>query len=132
MGALGYLLDTHTFLWAVRESHKLSNTAKDAIADTSIKSYVSAVTAYEIMNKFRIGKFNEYEYVVKNYFDILREFDVFELSLNTRHAHYAGEFKWEHRDPFDRQLAAQASIENLTLITNDPAFDTLDWVTTLW
>ncbi|MCL2049464.1 MAG: type II toxin-antitoxin system VapC family toxin [Defluviitaleaceae bacterium] len=132
MGALGYLLDTHTFLWAVRESHKLSSTAKRAIADTSVKSYVSAVTAYEIMNKYRVGKFNEFEYVVKNYFDILREFDVLELPLNARHAHYAGEFEWEHRDPFDRQLAAQAYIESLTLITGDKAFDTLDWVRTLW
>ncbi|MCL2087334.1 MAG: type II toxin-antitoxin system VapC family toxin [Oscillospiraceae bacterium] len=132
MGALGYLLDTHTFLWAVRESHKLSSKAKEAIANTDIKSYVSAVTAYEIMNKYRVGKFNEFEYVVKNYFDILREFDVFELPLNTRHAHYAGEFEWEHRDPFDRQLAAQAYVENLILVTSDKAFNTLDWVNTLW
>ena len=132
MGTLGYLLDTHTFLWSVRESHKLSSTAKKAIADTSIKSYVSAVTAYEIMNKYRIGKFNEFEYVVKNYFEILREFGVLELQLNTRHAHYAGELEWEHRDPFDRLLAAQACVESLTLITNDKAFDTLDRVNTLW
>ena len=52
--------------------------------------------------------------------------------ITENHAYYAGEFEWEHRDPFDRLLAAQAFIENLTLITNDPVFQTLTWVSALW
>ena len=132
MGTVGYLLDTHTFLWGVRGSSKLSETALKAIEDISTPLYLSAATAFEIMNKHRIGKLPEFEDVAENYFDFVKQLDVTELPISQRHAHYAGEFEWEHRDPFDRLLAAQASIENLTLITNDSAFNSLPWVTTLW
>jgi PIN domain nuclease of toxin-antitoxin system len=132
MGTLGYLLDTHTFLWAVRGSAKLSHTAARTIESMDSQVFVSAVSAYEIMNKYRIGKLPEFEDVAKNYFDFLERLDVTPLPINTRHAHYAGEFEREHRDPFDRLLAAQAFTENLTIITNDPAFDTLPWIHVLW
>ena len=94
--------------------------------------YVSAVSAYEIMNKYRIGKLPEYAYVAKSYFEILREFGAEELPINIRHAHFAGKFEWTHRDPFDRLLAAQAATDNLTLITNDPVFQELTGVAILW
>ena len=58
--------------------------------------------------------------------------DTKELPVTTHHAHFAGKFEWTHRDPFDRLLAAQAYMENLTLITNDSAFDTLPWLHVLW
>jgi len=67
-----------------------------------------AVSAFEIMNKHRLGKLPEYKYVVDNYFDIFAEFGALELPVSTHHAHYAGEFDWYHRDPFDRLLATQA------------------------
>lgn len=41
------------------------------------------------------------------------------LPLDTEHALLAGSMRWEHRDPFDRMLAAQAFVENLTLVTAD-------------
>ena len=34
----------------------------------------------------------------------------------------AGQLPGPHRDPFDRMLIAQAAIENLRIITNDPVF----------
>ena len=132
MGTLGYLLDTHTFLWAVRGNSKLSDTALKLIEDINIPLYISAVSAYEIMNKHRIGKLMEFDDVVTDYFKYVKTLRAIELPISKRHAHYAGGFEWEHRDPFDRLLAAQACIENLTLVTNDPAFDTLPWVNVLW
>jgi len=132
MGTIGYLLDTHTFLWAVSEDKRLSSSARTIIEDSEINLFVSVVTAYEIMNKYRIGKLPGYAYVAENYASILENFNAIELSMNMKHAHYAGEFSWTHRDPFDRLLAAQSHIEDLTLITNDQVFDTLSWVTTLW
>jgi len=116
----------------VRESWKLSDTAKKAIADTNAQPFISAVSAYEIANKHRIGKLPEYEHVAENYSDILYQFGAEELPIRMRHAHFAGKFEWAHRDPFDRLLAAQAHIENLTLITNDAVFHSLPWITVLW
>jgi len=132
MGAITYLLDTHTFIWAVRDDHKLSNNARMAIKDATAQLYVSVVSAYEITNKYRIGKLPGYEHVAKNYFDFLHELGTIELPVNVRHAHFAGSFEWGHKDPFDRILAAQAYIDNLTLITNDTAFHSLPWITVLW
>ena len=128
----GYLLDTHTVLWAVRGSRSLSDAAKKIILETDLPLYVSAVSAYEIMNKHRIGKLQGFDDVAANYFNVLLELGAEELPINTQHTHFAGKFDWSHRDPFDRLLAAQAYTESLTLITNDPAFDSLPWLKLLW
>jgi len=132
VGTVGYLLDTHTFLWAVQKDVKLSESAREIIEDANSALFLSAVSAYEIMYKHRIGKLPDYEYVAENYFDILQKLDVSKLSIDTSHTHFAGKLDWSHRDPFDRLLAAQAFTESLTLITNDPAFGTLPWVSVLW
>ena len=132
MGTVGYLLDTHTFLWAVRGSSNLSDTAVKIIEDTSEQVFVSAVSAYEIMNKHRIGKLPEFDDVAKDYFNFVKKLGVDSLPVSEQHAHYAGKFEWTHRDPFDRLLAAQATADNLTLITNDPVFGELSWLKVLW
>ena len=132
MGNVKYLLDTHTLLWAARDDAKLSNNALAIIEDINNTIFVSAVSAYEIMYKHKLGKLPEYEYAAENYFDILRDFEVDELPISMKHAHFAGKFEWAHRDPFDRLLAAQAVTDNLTLITNDPAFGELSFITVLW
>jgi len=132
MGVVKCLLDTHTLLWTLCESPKLSSNARAAIADTNIQKFVSAASAYEIMYKHQLGKLPDYDYIAENYLRVLQEFGADELTISTQHAHYAGKFLWEHRDPFDRLLAAQAYIDNLTLITDDPYLKSLPWVSTLW
>ena len=132
MGAVNYLLDSHTLLWATRDNARLSGKALAVIENINAPLFVSAVSAYEIMYKYQLGKLPEYEYVVGNYFDVLDRLGVNELPISAQHAHFAGKLEWSHRDPFDRLLAAQAATDNLTLITNDPAFNELSWITVLW
>ena len=132
MGAVMYLLDTHTLLWAAHDDKRLSNKTLTIISDVNSMLFVSAVSAYEVMYKYQLGKLPGYAYVAENYFDVLAKLGVNELPINTEHAHFAGKIEWSHRDPFDRLLAAQAFIENMSLITNDPAFNSLPWVTVLW
>jgi PIN domain nuclease of toxin-antitoxin system len=45
------------------------------------------------------------------------------LPISSQHARHAGSFPAKHGDPFDRMLAAQAFLENLTLLSNDPQLD---------
>ena len=132
MGTLRYLLDTHTFLWAVQKDVNLSSITRPILEEINTAIFVSAVSAYEIMNKYRLGKLPEYENVAENYLEIVHQLGAEELSIKTYHAHYAGKFNWNHRDPFDRLLAAQAFMENLILITNDSVFESLPWLNTLW
>ena len=132
MGSLGYLLDTHTFLWATQDDARLSELAKETMCDKNTHKFVSAASAYEILNKYRLGKLPDFAYVAENYLEILVRLGAYELPINSRHAHFAGKFEWSHRDPFDRLLAAQAFTENMILITNDSAFDSLPWLSVLW
>jgi len=48
------------------------------------------------------------------------------------HALQAGSFEVPHRDPFDRMLAAQAVVEGVPLLTDDPAFSAFPELKTLW
>ena len=45
------------------------------------------------------------------------------LPIGLRHAITAGRLPNVHRDPFDRMLVAQASVEELRLLTHDRVFD---------
>jgi PIN domain nuclease of toxin-antitoxin system len=64
--------------------------------------------------------------------DELIQADGFEhLPIRHDHAMRAGSYAVDHRDPFDRILAAQSAIENATLVSLDPAF-TLFGTRTLW
>jgi PIN domain nuclease of toxin-antitoxin system len=128
----GYLLDTHVFLWAVQEDNKLSAPSRQIIEKLESKLFLSSITAFEIANKYRIGKLPAYSYVVENYNAIARKLAVAELPISSAHAFFAAKFDWEHRDPFDRILAAQAFLDDLVLITADNAFRSLSWVKTLW
>ena len=132
MGTVKYLLDTHTLLWAVQKDVKLSKKALTIVEDMNAPLFVSAASAYEIMYKHQLGKLPGYADVAANYFDVLQKLGVNELPVSAQHAYFAGKFNWAHRDPFDRLLAAQAVTDNLTLITNDPAFQELSWITVLW
>jgi PIN domain nuclease of toxin-antitoxin system len=127
-----YLLDTHTFLWAVQEEKLLSGNARRIIENRDNDLFLSSISAFEIANKYRIGKLPDYEYVVDNYPYIVLKLEAQELQVSTAHAFFAAKFEWKHRDPFDRILVSQASLENMPIITNDAAISSLDWIETIW
>jgi len=128
----GYLLDTHVLLWAAQEDGKLSPAARAVIERVDSKLYISAISAFELGNKYRLGELPEYSHVVENYHGIVQKLGATELPVRSSHAYYAAKAEWAHRDPFDRILAAQASLENLTLISSDTTFSELPWVSVLW
>lgn len=125
------LLDTHTLLWALLEPARLSGTALGIIRDPAISVHVSAATAWEIATKHRLGKLSGATAVVAEYATHLRTFRAEELAISSVHALLAGAFPQVHRDPFDRILAAQSTLEALPLLTNDPAFRDFP-VSTVW
>jgi PIN domain nuclease of toxin-antitoxin system len=46
-----------------------------------------------------------------------------ELPITCAHGQVAGSLPRDHRDPFDRMLAAQAREEKMALISNEVVFD---------
>jgi PIN domain nuclease of toxin-antitoxin system len=116
------LLDTHTLVWWFTDNPSLSPPARAAILDTANEILVSAVCGWEIATKYRLGKFPEAAGSLAHYFEFIAADGFVHLPVSAEHAVRAGSFAVDHRDPFDRLLAAQAELEHLTLVTRDPAF----------
>lgn len=127
-----YLLDTHVVLWALTDPARIGRTAREVIENRSARLVVSAVSAWEIATKHRLGKLPQADVLLGAYPKHLDRLGVIRLPVSEDHALLAGRLDWNHRDPFDRMLAAQAMVESLVIITGDPAFAGCPGVPTLW
>jgi len=120
----GYLLDTNVVIWWFFDAERLSSPSFDAIADRSIDVFVSSVSAMEIATKFRIGRLKLAAPLAGNFAEVTAEEGFKPLLLTLSHGDLAGSLSSPHQDPWDRLLAAQAKIEDLTLVTNDRQMET--------
>lgn len=126
-----YLLDTHALVWWLLDDKRLSRPARTVIANSDNEIIASAVSAFEIATKHRLGKWPEVAPLSIDFekYAIAERFSL--LPIAPSHALLAGRLPGEHKDPFDRLLAAQANIDALVLITADPAFAGFD-IDRLW
>lgn len=115
------LLDTHALLWWWTDDPRLSTAAQAAIADEANEVFVSAASAWEIATKHRLGKLADVPQAAQRFVELVDADGFVALAVDQRHALYAGAYAHDHRDPFDRMLAAQSEMENLTLVTCDAA-----------
>lgn len=119
------LVDTHAFFWWTVDDPKLSRTAREIIADPDNEVIVSAVTAWELATKARVGKWPGAADLVHQIETVLASNGFLPLPVTIDHARKAGFLVGRHRDPFDRMLAAQAQAENIPILTVDPVFELL-------
>lgn len=118
------LLDTHVLLWLVSTPERVPEPLRTELAEQEESLLVSAASAFEIATKQRIGKLDA-SALLDRWDDELRAAGLAALPITSEHALVAGRLEWDHRDPFDRLLAAQALVEGLELLTVDPAFRAL-------
>ena len=128
---MNFILDTHTLIWWLYSVNRLSESSRLAIADRSNSIYVSAASAYEISNKFGLGKWPEVSALAAAFDSIISTQSFISLDIASSHAIMAGLFKSDHRDPFDRIIAAQAVSIGATVITEDDQIAKLG-APTLW
>ena len=124
------LLDTHALLWWITDNSRLSVSARLSIEEAD-QVLVSSATAWEIATKQRLGKLPEADRYVADLEKIVSEEDMGFMPVTFAHGLRAGSYGSEHRDPFDRMLAAQAEMEGLILVTRDSFFAQFP-VQTLW
>jgi PIN domain nuclease of toxin-antitoxin system len=117
---LNVLIDSHAFIWWLSGNPRLSRQANEVM--TSGTAHVSTASAYEIGLKVFSGKWPEAQNVVETFAETCALHAISVLPISLDHALRAAAFDADHRDPFDRLLAAQSLLENLTLVTIDPAF----------
>lgn len=114
------LLDSHAVYWWMAGSARLSRTARELILDNENDLLVSAVSIYEIELKAKRGRVDLPPQELRA---ALRRNAVMDLALTHEHAEYAACLDWDHRDPWDRFLAAQARLEGCALVSADQVFD---------
>src|SRR5262245_9471287 len=105
------LLDTHAFLWFAQGDPHLSSLARNIIGDPNNDPLVSPVSWWEIAIKVSIGKLT----LAEPYGTYLkREILPFgKLDITLDHTTVVAALPFHHRDPFDRLLVAQATVEQI-------------------
>ena len=101
----------------------LSSPASAEIADERNEILVSAVSAFEIATKVRIGKLTGAEQFELEFTARIKKAGYRLLPVEVECALRAGRLPGPHRDPFDRLLAAQALAEDMPIISRDPKLD---------
>ncbi len=117
------LLDTHTLIWWMTTDLHLSKSAHALIKDQDNISLVSAVSAWEIATKVRLGRLPAAADLIQRFVGDLTRERIEILAVTAEHGIRAGLLPGPHRDPFDRMLIAQALAENVPIVSNDRALD---------
>ena len=114
------LLDTHILLWTIAESRRLSVAGRSLIGDPDHELAFSAASLWEIAIKTARGRdgFHVDPGLLRRR---LFDNDYAELAISGAHVVAAASLPSIHKDPFDRTLVAQATVEGMTLVTSDPA-----------
>lgn len=109
------LLDTHVFLWWVKDDKKLSRIVDSKIRHAS-DVFVSSASIWELTIKIKLKKLDaDINVLVKG----ISAAGFLELPVTVEHAASVFKLPDIHRDPFDRILIAQAICEPLTFLTAD-------------
>jgi PIN domain nuclease of toxin-antitoxin system len=119
-----FLIDTHTFIWAISDYEKLSNKAKEIILDVENEIFVSTVSFWEISLKVRIGKFNLTGFEIKKAIEYVQKLNCKILNLEAIETSTFSELPLfeNHRDPFDRMIIWQSIVNDMILISRDQMF----------
>ncbi|MFO7802392.1 MAG: type II toxin-antitoxin system VapC family toxin [Desulfovermiculus sp.] len=115
-------MDTHTLLWWLTNDSKLSALAFEIIKAPHNAILVSSASGWEIATKYRLGKLSHAADAATRLPELLHKARMETLPMTMEHALAAGSLPGPHQDPFDRMLIAQGQIEDLPIVTSDPAF----------
>ncbi|MDE2762571.1 MAG: type II toxin-antitoxin system VapC family toxin [Gemmatimonadota bacterium] len=113
------LVDTCTFLWLAAADPQLTEAALTACRDPRNTVYLSALSAWEIAMKHRIGRL-PLPQPPHRYVSSRRAWLGLEpLAFDEPAAAHDARLPPLHHDPFDRGLVSQAILNGLTIVTPD-------------
>lgn len=117
------LLDAHALIWSVDDPSKLGPDATVAMRDESNDLLLSAGTIWEVSIKVGLRKL-ELSLPFEQWMDrAIADLGVVLLPISVAHADAQMKLPRHHGDPFDRLLAGQAKVENLSIVSGDAIFD---------
>jgi len=112
------LLDTHLLLWTAEGSRRLSKIARTLISDPENELLFSAASLWEIAIKRSLGR-DDFQVDLRLLRRGLLDNGYVELPITSEHTLATDSLPPIHKDPFDRILIAQATVEGVTLLTVD-------------
>jgi PIN domain nuclease of toxin-antitoxin system len=112
------LLDTHLLLWAAGEPKRLSKQARLLIDNPDNELLFSAASLWEVAIKRGLGR-EDFKVDARLLRRGLLDNGYSELPIISDHVVATESLPPIHKDPFDRVLVAQATIEGVTLLTID-------------
>lgn len=112
------LLDTHLLIWAADSIERLPIDARALMSDPNNKLLFSVASLWEIAIKRGLNR-PDFQIDARLLRRGLIDNGYFELSITSEHAVTIDALPPIHKDPFDRLLIAQATVEGITLLTND-------------
>jgi PIN domain nuclease of toxin-antitoxin system len=123
------ILDTVTFIWAVSTPERLSRAAMSALRKGTAVREISVVSLTEIAVKQASGKL---AFSKADAMSGVADLRLRVLPYAAQHAYRLFDLPTHHADPFDRQIIAQALVENVSVITPDEAFDRYEGIKVVW
>jgi PIN domain nuclease of toxin-antitoxin system len=122
------LLDTNVAVWLLLgERDSVSSKALSALTDERNAIALSAVSVWEIAIKRSLGKLQ----IEPGWAQALTRLDFDPMPVTSQHAERVQHLPWHHRDPFDRLLVAQATLEEHVLLSADTQMTAYD-VDVVW
>jgi len=112
------LLDTHLLLWAAGQPDRLSAIACKLINNPENELLFSAVSLWEVEIKRGVGR-SDFHIDSRLLRRGLLDNGYCELPIVSDHVVATESLPTIHKDPFDRVLVAQATVEGVTLLTTD-------------
>jgi PIN domain nuclease of toxin-antitoxin system len=106
------LLDTNALLWLVSVPDRVAPNVRNTLADQENELYVSAVSAWEVAIKTRIGRLDGAP-LLSVWNETLARMNAVDLAIDSADATMAGQLNWNHKDPFDRMIVTQAARRSL-------------------
>lgn len=112
------LLDTNVLLWTVAMPSRLDESTRSMIQDQDNDVSFSAVSIWEIAIKFSSGR-ADFDADPQEVLTEALDAGFRELPVWANVAATVAALPMHHRDPFDRLLIAQATMEPARLMTSD-------------
>lgn len=112
------LLDTHLLLWAAGTPERLSSAARGLLENPENTLLFSAASLWEITIKRSLGR-ADFRVDARVLRRGLLDNGYQELVITSAHAVAVDSLPPIHKDPFDRLLVAQATVEGIVLLSAD-------------
>jgi PIN domain nuclease of toxin-antitoxin system len=122
-------MDTAVLIFSIESPERLSKRAAATLANPENIRELSSISLAEIAVKANLGMLNIPAEMARQ---AIQDMEIHILPYTADHAFRLFELPAHHRDPFDRQIIAQAFVENISIVTSDDKFSLYKGLRLIW